>query len=53
MVASVPRIQSAVNLFVHAILICYCCSLTFQFCHIFKGPVRYLYPMLLFCLLIT
>jgi hypothetical protein len=50
-VASIPRIYSALNLFVHAILICQCCSEVFELCHTFKEPVRSPYAMLLsYCL---
>jgi hypothetical protein len=51
MVASIARIRSALNLFVHAILTCWCCSQIFELRHIFKGPVRYLYALLLSCLI--
>jgi hypothetical protein len=53
MVASIPQIKSALNLFVHAIFIYYYCSQIFGLCHIFKGPIFYHFAMLLSYLLIA
>jgi hypothetical protein len=46
MVANIPRIQSALNLFMNTILICTCCSQIFELCHAFKGAIPYLYALL-------
>jgi hypothetical protein len=44
MLASIPRTQSTLNLFVHLILICQCYSQIFKPCHIFKKPICMLCP---------
>jgi hypothetical protein len=41
MVSSISWISSALNLFVHVILICYCCSQIFELWQIFKRFFTY------------
>jgi hypothetical protein len=41
-VARIPRIESVLNFYVSVILNCYCSNEMFEFCHIFKGFIRYL-----------
>jgi hypothetical protein len=38
-VASISRIKSALNFFVHAILICYYGFQVFELCHIIRGLI--------------
>jgi hypothetical protein len=53
MTARIPWVQSVLNFFMSAILICYGRSQTFERYHILKGFIKYLYVMILFCFRLT
>jgi hypothetical protein len=53
MIASIPRLQSALNFFVNGVLIRYGCSQIFEFFHPFKGFIIYLYVVIVYCILIS
>jgi hypothetical protein len=52
MIASITQIQSAVNIFMNQILICYCHSQIFKLFHIFRGSISCLYAVILACILV-
>jgi hypothetical protein len=46
MVASITRVQSALNFLLNHILICYSRFQVFEPCHVFKGSIIYLYVLI-------
>jgi len=53
MVASILRIQSALNFLINAILICYCHSQISKFCQLSQRYTSYLWIMILSCILMV
>jgi hypothetical protein len=52
-VVSIPRIQSALNLFMNVILMCYCHFQTYEHCHIFKGFINHFHIAIVSCILVV
>jgi hypothetical protein len=53
MVVSFTRIQSMCHFLMNQILICYCHSKIFEIFLISKGPIGYIYVVILTCILAT
>jgi hypothetical protein len=53
MMASINRIQSALNLLLNQVFACYSHSQISELCNIFQTSVNYLYVLNLPCILVT
>ena len=53
MIASIPRLQSALNFLLNRVLICYNCSQISEMFHLFKGIFVSLYIVIPSCILIA